>query len=62
MLTYGLSNRGDFPLPPGFDLVLLGKKERDKVIAVGKNPDRKEDDIDEEGNLIDTEFELELIE
>jgi hypothetical protein len=32
-------------LPPSFDLVVLGKKERAAVVACGKNPDRKEADV-----------------
>lgn len=41
--------RTDAPLPPGFDLVVLGKKEKEMVIAVGRNPDRKEEDTDADG-------------
>jgi hypothetical protein len=36
--------------------VLLSKKERDRVIAVGKNPDRKEDDVDDGGRVVNTEY------
>ncbi|KAI1109641.1 hypothetical protein F5Y14DRAFT_20783 [Nemania sp. NC0429] len=43
--------RADAILPSGFDLVRLGKKERDDVIAAGRNPDRMEDDIDEQGRV-----------
>ncbi|KAI1129314.1 hypothetical protein F5Y10DRAFT_238676 [Nemania abortiva] len=43
---------GDAILPSGFDYVYLGKKERDDVIAAGRNPDRREDDIDEQGHVI----------
>ncbi|KAI1176354.1 hypothetical protein F4777DRAFT_546720 [Nemania sp. FL0916] len=39
-------------LPTGFDYVYLSKKERDAVIACGYNPDRREDDIDEDGHVI----------
>ncbi|ROV87078.1 hypothetical protein VSDG_10002 [Cytospora chrysosperma] len=39
----------DAPLPPGFDLVVLGRKEKDMVIAVGRNPERREEDTDAEG-------------
>lgn len=39
-------DRADGLLPRGFDLVVLGKKEREAVKACGKNPDRKEADID----------------
>ncbi|KAK4221627.1 hypothetical protein QBC38DRAFT_461282 [Podospora fimiseda] len=38
--------KADGLLPRGFDLVVLGKKEREAVRACGKNPDRKEADID----------------
>ena len=41
-------------LPPGFDLVVLGKKERQAVIAAGKNPDRREDDVDDNDNPTNT--------
>lgn len=34
-------------LPPGFDLVVLGKKEKNAVILCGRNPDRQEADLDE---------------
>jgi hypothetical protein len=46
----------DALLPPNFDDVALGTKEIVKVKAVGKNPYRKEDDIDANGNPINTEF------
>ncbi|KAH7628478.1 hypothetical protein SMAC4_05434 [Sordaria macrospora] len=45
----------DAILPPSFDLVVLGKKERNAVIACGKNPDRKEADI-ANGIPINTEY------
>ncbi|KAL2261884.1 hypothetical protein VTK26DRAFT_3090 [Humicola hyalothermophila] len=44
----------DGRLPPGFDLVVLGKKEREAVMACGKNPDRKESDVDANGEPINT--------
>ncbi|KAH6630169.1 hypothetical protein B0J18DRAFT_393415 [Chaetomium sp. MPI-SDFR-AT-0129] len=37
--------KADVLLPRGFDLVVLGKKEREAVKAVGKNPDRREADV-----------------
>jgi hypothetical protein len=43
-------------LPLGFDLVVLGKKEREAVKAVGKNPDRREADVDAHGRPINTEY------
>jgi hypothetical protein len=48
--------RADAILPRGFDYVVLGKKEREAVKACGKNPDRKEGDIDENGHPISTEL------
>ncbi|KAI1812246.1 hypothetical protein GGS20DRAFT_558766 [Poronia punctata] len=41
----------DAVLPAGFDFVYLSRKERDEVISFGRNPDRKEKDIDEHGNV-----------
>ncbi|KAK4452856.1 hypothetical protein QBC34DRAFT_376835 [Podospora aff. communis PSN243] len=46
----------DSVLPPSFDLVVLGKKEREAVKAVGKNPDRKEADIGPDGHPANTEY------
>ncbi|KAK4242034.1 hypothetical protein C8A03DRAFT_40603 [Achaetomium macrosporum] len=46
----------DAVLPRGFDLVVLGKKEREAIKACGKNPDRKEADIDENGRPINTDL------
>ncbi|KAM7220070.1 hypothetical protein V8F06_004584 [Rhypophila decipiens] len=37
--------KADAILPPSFDLVVLGRKEKASVIAVGKNPDRKEAEV-----------------
>ncbi|KAI1212841.1 uncharacterized protein F4807DRAFT_414787 [Annulohypoxylon truncatum] len=42
---------GDKILPPGFDQVALGQKEKDLVIKCGRNPDRREDDLDENGQV-----------
>ncbi|KAI0906133.1 hypothetical protein F4823DRAFT_608316 [Ustulina deusta] len=42
----------DAILPSGFDLVYLSRKEKNDVIASGRNPDRMEDDIDERGRVI----------
>ncbi|KAI1079637.1 hypothetical protein F5B20DRAFT_159183 [Whalleya microplaca] len=44
--------QGDNILPAGFDQVVLGRKEKDAVISTGRNPDRTEDDIDEDGEII----------
>ena len=46
-------------LPRGFDLVVLGKKEREAVKAVGKNPDRRESDVDENNRPVNTDAVLE---
>ena len=42
----------DLVLPAGFDLIGLGPKEREAVRRAGKNPDRSEDDLDEDGEVI----------
>ncbi|KAI1140986.1 hypothetical protein F5Y05DRAFT_294464 [Hypoxylon sp. FL0543] len=42
---------GDRVLPAGFDQVALGQKEKDAVIRCGRNPDRREDDLDEDGQV-----------
>jgi hypothetical protein len=46
----------DAVLPPCFDLVTLGKKEIKKVQDHGKNPNRREHDVDEYGRAINTEL------
>ena len=43
-----MRSSADLPLPPGFDLVALGWKERTRVINMRRNPDRKVEDFDEE--------------
>ncbi|KAK0723786.1 hypothetical protein B0T21DRAFT_294380 [Apiosordaria backusii] len=48
--------KADGVLPNGFDLVVLGKKEREAVKACGKNPDRKESDLDANNMPINTEL------
>ncbi|KAK1758418.1 hypothetical protein QBC47DRAFT_374623 [Echria macrotheca] len=48
--------KADGVLPPSFDLVVLGKKEVNAVIAVGKNPYRKEADIIN-GIPVNTEYQ-----
>ncbi|KAF3768474.1 hypothetical protein M406DRAFT_71478 [Cryphonectria parasitica EP155] len=40
----------DGPLPAAFDLVVLGRKEKEMVIAAGRNPERREEDLDEDGH------------
>ncbi|KAI0894477.1 hypothetical protein F4806DRAFT_498258 [Annulohypoxylon nitens] len=42
---------GDRVLPPGFDQVALGQKEKASVIKCGRNPERREDDMDENGQV-----------
>ncbi|KAH8677074.1 hypothetical protein BGZ61DRAFT_536020 [Ilyonectria robusta] len=46
----------DAIMPPCFDLVALGKKEIDRLISLGKNPYRKESDIDADGQAVNTEY------
>jgi hypothetical protein len=41
----------DAILPSGFDLISLSKKEKEEVMASGHNPDRKEDDIADDGTV-----------
>ncbi|GKT62372.1 MYB DNA-binding domain protein [Colletotrichum tofieldiae] len=48
--------KADLNLYPGFDGVALGKKERQTLISRGKNPDRKEADVDEDGAPTHTEY------
>ncbi|RYO86167.1 hypothetical protein DL766_001969 [Monosporascus sp. MC13-8B] len=44
--------QGDKTLPACFDMVALGQKERNTVIRVGRNPDRRESDLDQDNNVI----------
>lgn len=46
----------DHPLPPCFDLIALGKKEIERLSSLGKNPFRKEMDLDENGRPINTDL------
>ncbi|OHX00702.1 myb DNA-binding domain-containing protein [Colletotrichum incanum] len=48
--------KADLNLYPGFDGVALGKKERQTLISRGKNPDRREADVDEDGAPTHTEY------
>ncbi|KAK1976236.1 hypothetical protein LZ30DRAFT_603899 [Colletotrichum cereale] len=48
--------KADLNLYPGFDGVALGKKERQVLISRGKNPDRTEADVDEDGAPTHTEY------
>ncbi|KAI1501674.1 hypothetical protein F5X99DRAFT_382116 [Biscogniauxia marginata] len=44
--------QSDMVLPAGFDQVALSQKERDAVTKAGRNPDRAESDLDEDGRVI----------
>ncbi|KAF7534020.1 hypothetical protein G7Z17_g13428 [Cylindrodendrum hubeiense] len=46
----------DAIMPPCFDLVALGPKERSRLMSLGKNPLRMEADVDSEGRAINTEY------
>lgn len=48
--------RADLNLYPGFDGIALGKKERLALISRGKNPDRREGDVDAAGEPTHTEY------
>lgn len=50
----------DAILPPCFDMVTLGQKEIRRVVSFGKNPARRERDMDESGRAINTEYGMEL--
>lgn len=50
-------DRTDAPLPPSFDLVVLGKKEKDMVESAGKNPHRREADVDANSRPINTLYD-----
>ncbi|KAH6651768.1 hypothetical protein BKA67DRAFT_337672 [Truncatella angustata] len=52
--------KADFPLPAGFDGVALGKKEIEAVRLLGKNPTRKEDDLDDSGRVINNKWAPEI--
>jgi len=49
--------RNDGVLPNNFDAVLLSAKDRNLLIRCGKNPDRKEEDVEDDGNPLNTEWE-----
>ena len=44
-------------LPPNFDFIVLGPKERNAIMAVGRNPDRLESDVNAEGRPVDTMYQ-----
>ncbi|KAI1322650.1 hypothetical protein F5Y16DRAFT_35315 [Xylariaceae sp. FL0255] len=46
--------QADAILPPGFDFIRLGQKERNRLIAAGYNPDRMEDDISDDSRVINS--------
>ncbi|KAK1492191.1 hypothetical protein CTAM01_09985 [Colletotrichum tamarilloi] len=48
--------KADLNLYPGFDGIALGKKERLALISRGKNPDRREGDVDAAGEPTHTEY------
>ncbi|ORY67720.1 uncharacterized protein BCR38DRAFT_483328 [Pseudomassariella vexata] len=52
--------KADVLLPAGFDGVCLGKKEREAVIKCRRNPDRTEEDVDEDGTVINTIYDPEV--
>ncbi|KAK7414763.1 hypothetical protein QQZ08_012508 [Neonectria magnoliae] len=47
----------DAILPPCFDLVVLSRKEINRLISIGKNPYRRESDINPEGEAVNTEYD-----
>ncbi|KAI1343309.1 hypothetical protein F5Y15DRAFT_230544 [Xylariaceae sp. FL0016] len=47
---------GDMHLPHGFNQVALGRKEIEQVQGAGRNPDRKEDDLDQDGETIINQY------
>ncbi|KJZ70630.1 hypothetical protein HIM_09985 [Hirsutella minnesotensis 3608] len=47
----------DEPLPPHFDRVVLGPKEKRKVMGCGKNPYRTEAEVDDDGRPFNTEYD-----
>lgn len=53
--------QGDCLLPPGFDEVVLGAKERHAVIKCNRNPYRSVRDVDARGAPINTEISEEMM-
>lgn len=53
--------RNDDILPAGFDHVLVDKKTQETVVRNGKNPYRKERDVDDQGNPINTEYTIQTL-
>lgn len=52
--------KADSPLPAGFDGIALGKKERTAVINARRNPDRREDDVDDYGHVNNNYYDPEI--
>lgn len=52
--------KADDPLPAGFDNVVLGKKEIDAVKFLGRNPSRREGDLDNGGNVTNNIWDRQL--
>ncbi|KAI2619730.1 hypothetical protein GGR54DRAFT_603452 [Hypoxylon sp. NC1633] len=44
--------QGDGVLPPGFDQIALGQKEKDAVTSCNRNPNRRVEDLNEDGKVI----------
>ena len=53
--------RNDRILPEGFNYVVLGHKERELLIKLGKNPDRGESDV-KDGQPVNTEYAVDTAE
>lgn len=51
--------KNDEVLPQGFDAIILERSWQEKVKKAGKNPDRKESDVDEQGRPTNTEWDAE---
>lgn len=47
-------HRNNRPLPPRFDEIRIDAKGREQIKAAGYNPNRMENDMDEDGNLLNT--------
>jgi hypothetical protein len=43
-------------LPRGFDKVMLGSRERAAIVNCGRNPDRREADVDDRDCPINTGY------
>lgn len=47
----------DSVLPPQFDKVALSKKEIERLVRAGKNPFRRESDVDASGYVLNTDYD-----